>query len=142
MSTSAQKKRRDRLFKECSYCYWCGVLLSHPSEYLITIEGDPKNLKRIRHAKYHMATLDHLDPKHDPHRGKHGGSVPRTVLACTECNNYRNMLFLKSLPKEILWAIGNSPPTVLPFKDFFSTDYDVPYEDLSDSIVKFKTDAG
>ena len=82
-----------------------------------------------------MATLDHLNPKYDPNRGTGRVGEARTVLACNECNRYRNILFLKTLPIEQRWAITNSPPTMLPYKDFFSTDYEVPFYNNGNSRV-------
>ena len=86
MSNKKQKGRRNRLFACHPYCHWCGVLLSHPTEYQ---HGGKDGVSRIKNIKYHMATLDHLDSRYSNERGSHAWEI-RTVLACYECNGYRN----------------------------------------------------
>ena len=72
--TPFQKKRRRILYEMHPYCFWCGVLL------------DPSWTFPNRYA----ATADHVYPRQvKPVRGDvPGGEI--TVLACYECNAYRN----------------------------------------------------
>lgn len=61
--------------KQEGLCHWCNgpmVLLHGVCTY------PPKNL----------ATIDHLDSRLSPERGKHSGKL-RKVAACWECNNKR-----------------------------------------------------
>lgn len=75
-----QKRRRDRLFDEYPYCFWCNVRVVKP-------EGagrQPDN----------SATLDHLfnrlsSERQKPHRPS---DQPRTVLSCYKCNFERGRL--------------------------------------------------
>ncbi len=76
MARRQQKKRRDRLFKACPFCYWCGC---------------PVN--KIKNHNYlpNSATLDHLYGRLDSRR--HDPSIKnKTVLSCLSCNNRRGRI--------------------------------------------------
>jgi hypothetical protein len=98
VSNSKQRNRRNRLFAQNPVCHWCGVLTSHPHEYGAKAQN---GLWKLQNPKYHMATLDHLDSKLNPNRGKRKGKK-RTVLACIECNEYRSYLELTAVPLQEL----------------------------------------
>lgn len=85
--------RRAKLFhKQEGKCYWCELPM-------LLIKPPAKMEKPIRN----MCTLDHLDDRFSPERGKHGGEL-RTVAACWQCNWNRNKQREKELPREILQA--------------------------------------
>ena len=46
-------------------------------------------------------TLDHLDDRYSPERGKSRGER-RIVMACWKCNNERNIARQAALPKAVL----------------------------------------
>lgn len=73
--------RRDRLFRKHPFCHWCGRRLICPRS--LTVNGRlPKGYVP------NMATIDHIDSRLSPERGKHPGKV-RTVLSCRKCNELR-----------------------------------------------------
>ena len=118
MASKKQKIRRDRIFSMHPFCHWCGVKLIHPKEFL-EIRGARLRMKRNQNTRY-MATLDHLDSRYDETRGMFSGMwLPRTVLACAECNSYRNKLVESKLPKEILHRLakGERASQVIKYDD-------------------------
>ena len=82
------KNRRWRLWEENPHCHWCGKKL-----------------------KWKKSTIDHLDSRLSPERGKHCGTI-RTVLSCSPCNNKRGIEETSRLPKYELWIRGNSFPKI------------------------------
>jgi hypothetical protein len=74
----SKKKRRDRLWHErAGMCHWCAVKTVLPPSGVM-----------LRHHPDNLATIDHLDGRLSPDRGKHSGKE-RTVLACRRCNQQR-----------------------------------------------------
>lgn len=76
MSKSNVRQRHRLYVVQEGKCYWCGIVM---------VLLDPP-----RHQRYpaNLATLDHLDSRWSPLRGKFPGQ-PRRVLACLSCNNRR-----------------------------------------------------
>lgn len=72
----ARKRRRLRPIlyrRQGGTCFWCGVsllLVTQPQE------------------RWRYATIDHIDEKDSPNKGKHSGKR-RKVLACGPCNHDR-----------------------------------------------------
>ena len=90
-------RRRERLFKEHPYCYWCNCKL---------VKCCKKNRKRPN-----IATIDHLRSRLDPSRQmKDYSQNPRTVLSCSKCNENRAKEEVKNLSKEDLWARSKRYP--------------------------------
>lgn len=76
-------RRRDGLFAQHPFCFWCGVKLVQPWN------GDYSVPKAQRHPA-NAATLDHLDHKYDRKDwNKLGICIERSVLSCAACNNRR-----------------------------------------------------
>jgi len=61
-----------------------------------------------------LCTLEHLDDRYSPERGKHFGEI-RVVAACWLCNHEQNKKREKEVGLEVLWQKSNSYPN-----DFFS----------------------
>lgn len=72
-TTKSQRRKREVLYAMHPYCWWCGVLL------------DPAWWVWSRYA----ATIDHIFSRNTPERIKGAKSEP-SVLACQECNHWRN----------------------------------------------------
>lgn len=68
-------------------CYWCGCLT-------VLIDSAPPGRQPDN-----MATLEHLDDRYNPDRGKRGGER-RVVMACRLCNNLRGRLMQAAVPIE------------------------------------------
>lgn len=93
--TSQQRKRRqvEGLFKrQNGLCYWCNGAM---------VLFDERIMRRNRPLPDNLATVDHLDDKFSPERGKHGGEI-RRVLACMRCNGLRGSMAQRSQPIEEL----------------------------------------
>lgn len=75
MSNAKSKRRLEKLHKRDPHCHWCRKLT-------VFMRVHTKQTVRER------ATLDHLDDRFDPMRGKRPGEE-RTVLACWACNHTR-----------------------------------------------------
>lgn len=74
------QRRRNRLFKEHPFCYWCGV-------GVILVSG-PK----IKFYPNNTATIDHIYGKLDPRRNfdsRGRRKNPSSVLSCLRCNQNR-----------------------------------------------------
>ena len=67
-------------------CHFCGVQ---------TVFPDKGNGKQT--PKPNWATLEHLDDRYSPNRGKYPGDY-RRVMACWQCNHDRNVERQKSIP--------------------------------------------
>ena len=90
--TKLLKRRRDKLFSENPYCYWCGCVVIHP-ETIERKETQPKN----------MATIDHLRDRLNSSRTEPNPNREiRTVLSCKDCNEKRSRESEKALPIEEL----------------------------------------
>ena len=82
-----QSKRREGLFKEHPFCYWCNCKL---------VRCCKQNRK-----KPNVATIDHLRSKLDPSRQMIDYSQnPRTVLSCSKCNQERAKEEVSKLTKK------------------------------------------
>ena len=93
--SSAERKRRQvaRLFREQKgLCFWCKKLM---------ILFDKAKIRRHRSLPQNLATIDHLDDRYSPNRGKFAGQR-RRVLACKHCNELRGLMAQKSQPLEVL----------------------------------------
>lgn len=75
MPQRAWVEKRKRRHAENPNCHWCGI-------ETVLVEGHSKETIRNK------ATLDHMDDRFDPMRGKRGGER-RVVLACWDCNHRR-----------------------------------------------------
>ena len=100
MSRSQRARRRNKLWERDPHCRFCGVETVLPEN---VPEGPiPDN----------MATIEHLDSRNNPDRGKFCGQE-RTTLACFKCNNDRNKEEVKKIPIEKRREIskrGHRPP--------------------------------
>lgn len=85
-------RRRMKLWLEDDRCRFCRkpTILAQFS----TAEVVARNRDRT-------ATIEHLDSRYNPNRGK-SENEERTTLACWRCNNDRNKIEQESIPKEIL----------------------------------------
>jgi len=96
-----QKNRRDKLFEQHPYCFWCGCELVHPKDVV----------QRHKPTSPNMATLDHLRHKRSKNRQQlNTNGKRRTVLACHECNMGRANNAVKKLSKWRLWNYSKRTP--------------------------------
>jgi hypothetical protein len=94
------KRQIRRLYeRQNGKCHWCGNEMKPPGTFI------PASGKR---PPPDLCTMEHLDDRWDPMRGKYPGQF-RRVAACLACNNGRNTARLKELPIEVLWAASGSP---------------------------------
>jgi len=103
--TSERKDRRRRqivrLFKQQKgLCHWCKRPMLAPGTYV--------GVKGVRMPD-DVCTLDHLDSRLNPLRGKLNGCV-RRVAACAKCNGERASTEVAALPKEQLGERSGSYP--------------------------------
>lgn len=92
MKTPSERRavQKTRLFKlQNGLCYWC----HSPIVLVLKVH--------IKHRPWNFATLDHLDDRFSPERGKHSGEL-RRVLSCRRCNESRGRESEKSQPLEEL----------------------------------------
>lgn len=87
----SDKRRKQRIglfLKQKGKCHWCQceMLLAYGH-----LKKQPANL----------ATIDHLDDRFSPERGKHYGEY-RRVLACAQCNFDRGKSSQAAQPIEVL----------------------------------------
>ena len=109
-NTASKRRQLARLFKiQNGLCFWC---------------RKPMTLERPqRHQKPNprMATIEHLDDRFAPWRGKFSGEL-RRVVACYECNNHRGSAIQAGVPVEVLRQragrgqipLASPPPTDVP----------------------------
>lgn len=91
------RHKRQQLFKEQGgLCHWC-------RETMVLIERVPGGIW-IR-QRPDEATIEHLDPRYSPERGKHPGEV-RQVLACSKCNNERAARDILAMPIQTRWEMS------------------------------------
>lgn len=64
---------------------------------------DLRGVKKLRPVPLDMCTIDHLDPKWHPLRGKFNGEL-RKVVACNACNSARDQAQLRAVPVILLRA--------------------------------------
>lgn len=76
-----KRKQLATLFVEQEgLCHWC------KEPMWLAFVGPPKNEPEFARR----ATIDHLDDRYSPERGKHGGGKERRrVAACHQCNSTR-----------------------------------------------------
>lgn len=73
--TEWKKRYRRKLFeKQDGLCWWC----KEPMQLI-------ENMRGGRHPP-RMATLEHLDDRFSPNRGRFPAGERRIVLACAKCN--------------------------------------------------------
>lgn len=94
--------KRAKLWREHNgRCHWCPrvtqLLRRGPRE------GQPP---------LDMATIDHLDDRFSPERGRHPGKR-RQVLACWECNNRRARESEAAQPIKALWKRAGHAPRMM-----------------------------
>lgn len=95
MTDTSAKRRRQRaaLFAlQGGRCFWCGASMTLPAYPPLRHRRPPAN----------EATIDHLDSRWSPERGRHNGES-RHVLACWDCNGRRNTAEQASIPRAELW---------------------------------------
>ncbi len=87
MST-ARHRRQVRALSQRQHgrCYWCDVEMLPPGP-----DGGKKPDSR-------QCTLDHLDDRFNPERGKHPGEI-RRVAACWHCNHTRGVESQAKIPR-------------------------------------------
>jgi hypothetical protein len=108
--TSTQLKHRKvlRLFEEQDgRCFWC----KKPMVLFQRERLHRKGRKGKVRLPQNLATLEHLDSRLSPERGKHNGER-RIVLACAHCNHLRGRMEQATQPKEILWERSGRRPAV------------------------------
>ena len=98
-----QKKER-RFHEQHGLCYYC----KEP----MLLQKMPAKAKLIPRD---LCTLEHLDDRYSPDRGKHEGKI-RVVAACRKCNSEQNRIRQETLDKALLWQKSGSPPN-----DFFDS---------------------
>jgi len=89
---NGERRRRKRAHlhrRQGGRCYWCGCLT------ILIENNDPGN------QPDDLATLDHLDDRFSPERGKRSGEW-RIVMACRLCNNERGIIREAMQPVEEL----------------------------------------
>lgn len=94
-ATSQFRSQRERMWRNDPRCHWCGCRTVLPPA------GAGSHRKNI---PTNEATIDHLDSRLSPDRGKFNGCY-RRVLACLRCNNRRN-------DEEQGWLAFKSPQTL------------------------------
>ena len=116
MTNSPGKRRRQllRLFEQQKgLCHYC------KSEMVIMPVGHIQE----KNSPPNRATLEHLDHKLDPNRGKHNGEC-RRVAACWKCNNEKGDEYIKKLMVEnphVIWRRTGTRP--LYFIDIWENYY-------------------
>lgn len=78
LSTNERKRRQKAAlyWHQSGLCYYCAVP--------VLLKEWPRRLRQPDH----LATLEHLDHKFSPERGRHQGEY-RRVLACRRCNEIK-----------------------------------------------------
>ena len=103
-SNRARRRKRYALFKmQKGLCFWC----KQPMRLL-----DLGTLRRAKKLPHDMCTIDHLEPRWHPERGRYEGAGDfRLVAACLKCNNERDRELHKLIPRELLHkaSMGHKP---------------------------------
>ena len=72
------RRRKRKLYRrQKGRCFWCGCQMRFPPS------------GHTERPEATMATIEHLDDRFSPLRGKFSNGVERTVLACLKCNQKR-----------------------------------------------------
>lgn len=91
------KWRRACMFRRDPLCHWC-------RKPMVLIERTRAPQKGVRiETVPNEATIDHLDPRGSPMRGKAAYGEIRLVLACWACNKERNDHFQRTIPIQTRW---------------------------------------
>lgn len=94
------RRQREWLYQlQGGRCYWCGVFMTLPAY-------PPE---RHRRPPPNEATIDHLDSKYSPERGRHFGEY-RHVAACWDCNGRRNTAEQATVPRDEHWRRSGAYP--------------------------------
>lgn len=93
MTTNERLKRQKvkLYYRQKKLCYYCGLRMIHPAE---------APAGGVQHPR--LCTLEHLDDRFDPGRGKKKGY--RRVAACFQCNQQRAQLRQAVMSREELRA--------------------------------------
>lgn len=90
------RHKRRRLYKEQGgACYYC-------KGRMVLVERQPGDSNRCRRNE---ATIEHLDPRYSPERGKRGGEQ-RQVLACMGCNTERSRKDILAMSIQARWEMS------------------------------------
>jgi len=94
VSTNTGRRRQRALMWKLQggRCYWCDRMTVLPPPGEPRRKAIPKN----------EATIEHLDSRLSPERGRHPGTY-RHVLACVECNNRRSARELAAMLPQSHW---------------------------------------
>lgn len=93
LSMSRNARRRYNLWTNDPFCYWCHKL----TIYRVDV--------RDGRLAENDATVDHVESKY-----VRGSRSTKTVLACYQCNNERNVKEVVGLPLEERRRLGAFPP--------------------------------
>lgn len=94
------RRQREVLYQlQGGRCYWCGVFMTLP-----VYPPEPG-----RRPPPNEATIDHLDSRYSPERGRHAGEY-RRVAACVDCNGRRAAAEQAALPREEQWRRSGAYP--------------------------------
>lgn len=97
MATSHRRRQRALMWKlQGGRCFWCDRLTVLP----------PVGEGRRKFIPDNEATIDHLDSRLSPERGRHPGKY-RRVMACLLCNNRRREWNVRLLPQDQWRQCGN-----------------------------------
>lgn len=100
------KIKRDKLFKENSFCQFCGVEMIHPDEFHENINGVKT---RIKSFSKNLLTIEHIYSRYNPQREEvyKDDNRAKITICCWECNQnnakkdfalYGKTKIYKSLP--------------------------------------------
>lgn len=89
-SSYAKRWQRRMLWEMNPHCRFCGVLTVLPEQHP---SSKPNPV---------WATIEHLDSRLSPDRGKRPGEF-RHTLSCWRCNNQRNYQEHATTPRQTLW---------------------------------------
>lgn len=100
------KKIRDRLWKACPFCVYCGMITILPQNI---VKGRDK-FGKLRYYPDNMTTIDHLRSRYDPKRQIHDRNERRYILSCLKCNNERGKEETKKIKIKKLWKLSKRYP--------------------------------
>lgn len=90
-----------KLWHQDKRCHWC------QRETIIIFRPPSVDMKKFP-SPDNEATIDHLIDRYDGRVQVHGLEI--TVLACTKCNNLRNIEKTATMPIENLWERARNGP--------------------------------
>ena len=103
MSKRVHFQRAYLWFRQRGLCHWC----KKPT--LLVAGMQETDYLKHRDAPKNLATIDHLDSRLNPERGKKAGEL-RKVVACWQCNNDRGIKEEKALGIEEIRRRANGTP--------------------------------